>query len=97
MESIDTVTLSLKNYNYLRDFNKAIHENKVLRITSGKGFPFLSEEFLTESEAVKKIAKEYEILQEENKLLRENKSDAYSFLKEMNYWQFRKWKKGNKE
>lgn len=62
-ESKDTVTISLREYNRLRDFETNIKEGKCYYTFSGLYRNKAT--FLTESEAIEKMSKDYDIADKE--------------------------------
>ena len=92
----DIVTLSLEEYNRLRDFEKEIKSGKTLYFHSY--FYGSDIQFITTNEAI-------EILNNENKELRRGlnalrisnatkRNEYFSKIKRMSIWQFFKWKVG---
>lgn len=83
----DTVTLSIEEYNRLRDFEREIKSGKVFTLESG--FYSSSSRFYTESEIVKNIIGEGNDLRRriDDLLIQRVK------VKKMSIWEFLKWRK----
>ena len=103
----NTVLLSVKEYNELRDFKKEVEENltksKFAVITNHYGFGLysnsLTTKYYTQDEVIldfenknKKLKKE--ICELKSKLeIKESVEETIDDLKNMSYWEFRKWRK----
>jgi hypothetical protein len=87
----DTVLLDVEKYNELRDFKQKMEEGKTLVIIDTRWD--YSKKFVTESEAVKVIANDNNILRKEIEKLTVLKEITLNDIKKMSYWEFRKWRK----
>jgi len=85
----DTVTLSIEEYNRLRDFETDIKEGKVLLYSSG----FFDDKvwIYTKEDAISFLLEENKSLGNEIDELRKEKTPSQ--LKKMSIWQFLKWRK----
>jgi len=99
----DTVLLSVKKYNELRDFEKKIKEGKVCVISdSWGGFVFSGgyiNKYYTNDEVVVDFEKRNSALVNEveelkSQLDKKDKETTIEDVKRMNWNQFRKWKRG---
>ena len=90
----NTINLDVKEYNEMRDFNEAIKKGDSVRVFWG--WNSYENEFYTRDEVVKKIAEANDKLRIEIKELNnpEKKQPSFDELKDMSWWQFRKWKRG---
>ena len=89
----NTVLLDVKTYNGLRDFKREIEEGKTLRI---QGHGYYSQEFVTTEKAIEIIAELNQSLSKEIERLRninKPKETTFEDIKQMSYWEFRKWRK----
>lgn len=106
----NTVLLSVKEYNELRDFKKEVEENltksKFAVITNGYGYGLYSHDvttrYYTQDEAILDFENKNKELKEEicelkSKLkkseIKEPVEVTIDDLKNMSYWEFRKWRK----
>lgn len=85
----DTVTLSIEEYNRLRDFERDIKEEKVLLYSSG----FCGDKLwiYTKEDAINFLLEENKGLGNEIDELMKEKTPSQ--LKKMNIWEFLKWRK----
>jgi hypothetical protein len=90
----NTINLSVEDYNEMRDFNEAIKKGNSVRVFWG--YNGYENKFYIKDEAVKIIAEANAKLKKEIKELSnpEKKQPSFEELKEMSWWQFRKWKRG---
>ncbi len=90
----NTINLSVEEYNEMRDFNEDIKKGNSVRVFWG--YNSYDTELYTTDEAVKMIAEANDKLKTEIDELRnpEKKQPSFDELKEMSWWQFRKWKRG---
>ena len=89
----NTVTLSLKVYNDLRDFKSEIQKNNAVKIINGWDF---NERLVFVGEFPKYIIDKNENLVKENNDLRSENLKFYNELKDikkMSIWEFRRWKR----
>ena len=92
-KNINTVNLSLEEYNLLRDFKSEIEKNHTVHIGSGwAGSTYLH----TMDDAVKEIAKQNNKLTDEIYDLKhpDTKQLSIEEIKALGWWKFRKWKAG---
>jgi len=106
----NTVLLSVKEYNELRDFKKEVEENlaklKFAVITNQYGFGLYSEnvttKYYTQDEVIldfenKNKELEEEICELKSKIEKSGMKEPVEItiddLKNMSYWEFRKWRK----
>lgn len=106
MPAKDTVILSLKDYNDLRDFRDKVMKGQMYVVKTE--YNFWNEHqlyfFPETDDALTKLGKTVETLEDKNddlrKKLKESKESelliSKSLLINMNWWQFRKWKRQNK-
>jgi hypothetical protein len=87
----DTVLLAVEKYNELRDFKQKMEEGKTLVIIDHRWT--YSKKFVTESEAVKIVVQDNEVLQKKLDELTAPKEITLNDIKKMSYWEFRKWRK----
>jgi len=79
----DTVVLNIRDYNELRDFKQYIEKNYTLKVSN---FHYSRiDTYITKDEAVKEVVDK---LNEATVKLKE-----IDDIKNMSYWEFRKWKK----
>lgn len=93
---INTILLNLEVYNELRDFKKEIESKNTCRVVSSGGWNNIS--YISTDVAIKEMSQRLDELEEENKVLRNfkyavEKHPSISEIKNMSWWQFRKWKK----
>ena len=89
----NTVNLSVKDYNELRDFNEAIRESRAVHVYLNWDNEF-SSTLYTESEAVDKIAKvNIELKAAMRKLQNPDIEKSIEEVRRMSLWTFRKWKR----
>jgi hypothetical protein len=87
----NTVLISVEDYNELRDFKREISNGNTCIINSDIYLHHASK-FVSESDAVKIIAKENESLTE--KLIeKEEEIKGENQLKSMTFWEWLKWRK----
>lgn len=87
----NTVTISLEDYNHLRDFESEVRKGCTFLRWRGGYYG----QYLTKDEAVISIMRECELLQIEIEKLKttEKKPDLQiSDIKKMSIWQFLKWR-----
>lgn len=106
----NTVLLSVKEYNELRDFKKEVEENltksKFAVITNQYGYRLYSHnvttKYYTQDEAILDFENENKELRKEiselkSKVEKEETKEPVEItideLKNMSYWEFRKWRK----
>lgn len=93
----NTVTISLEDYNDLRDFRMEMTESSKVAIF-GNEYPHSKLRFVTKDQAVIELAKETDILKAENsrlmrQLLSQNpQGKSINDIKKMSIWQFLKWR-----
>lgn len=103
----NTVLLEVERYNELYNLEKAIKEGKKLVIERSYGYGAREYKYYyTEDEIITELKTRVEELGKENNKLEEKLKDAerkipepekqitIEDIKQMNYWQFRKWKVG---
>ncbi len=104
----NTVVLNVERYNELYDLEKATKAGKKLTVEnySGCGFFRAYTYYFTDDEIAnnlkkreKELTKEIEKLKEDvlkaqGKIVEPEKQLTLDDIKQMNYWQFRKWKAG---
>ena len=89
----NTINLSVKDYNEMRDFNEALkNNNAVVVFWCWDGYKTA---FYTKDEALKKLTEtnvelKIKIDELKNPL---KKQLSYNEIKKMNWWKFRKWKR----
>tara|TARA_R110000796_G_scaffold97757_1_gene204989 strand:+ start:1324 stop:1608 length:285 start_codon:yes stop_codon:yes gene_type:complete len=90
----NTINLSVEDYNKMRDFNEAIRKENCVRVFMG--WHNREEQVCTKDEVVKLIAEANVKLKEKINELKnhEKKQPSFDELREMSWWQFRKWKRG---
>jgi len=91
----DTINLSLKDYNELRDFKTAIENDGGVKFYwTSSGY---SNIIYTKNQALEKLADANILLAKRIKDLENPKTHqpTYNEIKKMNWWQFRKFKRQN--
>jgi|TARA_R110000823_G_scaffold70756_1_gene163153 hypothetical protein len=91
-ETKGTVTISVEEYNVMRDFNEAIKAKQTIVVNFGWGFNY---NVVSADEAIKQMGN---TIAELNVKGEKNRRNSYILdtLKEMNWFEFRKWKKNYK-
>lgn len=95
----NTVNLNLRTYNRLRDFEKNIKENNSISLNSyNSDNEYRNYWYYTQSEMVKMIGKENNILMDkindlERQLAGEPKEMTLRDVRKMSIWQFIKWRR----
>ena len=103
----DTVILNIKDYNELRDFKEYIERNYTIEVKSYKYN--IAIKYISKDEAVKQITSELndkidahkketdelisKIRELEQRANTTHKEITIDDIKNMSYWEFRKWKK----
>lgn len=93
----NTVTISLEDYNDLRDFKKEMAESSKVAIFGHRYEPY-NLRFVTKDQAVIELAKEIDVLMDENSQLRQQLNyerqqlKPLNDIKKMSIWQFLKWR-----
>ena len=90
----NTINLSVEDYNEMRDFNEALKKNNAVSVFWG--WNGLKNVIYTKDEALKHLTETNVKLKLKIDELRspEKKQRSFDELKEMSWWQFRKWKRG---
>ena len=107
----DTVILSLKDYNELKEFKEKTLEGYIIRYSneSFKGWSTTTAIYYPKCKVFEDLLKENKDLEEKNLALHQNikshykeedtlrklHKDIIKDIKKMSYWEFRKWKKFN--
>ena len=89
----NTINLSVKDYNEMRDFNETLKKNNAsLVFWQWDGYKTI---LYTKDEALKKLTKTNVKLKIKIDELKnpEKKQLSYNEIKKMSYWQFRRWKR----
>ena len=89
----NTINLSVKDYNEMRDFNEALKNNNAAVVFwTCDGYQTA---IYTKDKALKKLTEtNVDLKLKINELKNpEKKQLSYNEIKKMNWWQFRKWKR----
>jgi len=89
----NTIKLSIKKYNELKDFKKKIKNGDVCQIIAYTRYPVIS--YLNPNDAVKDIVAEYNETQKQYKILaeiHERNTLEIEKIKKMGLFEFLKWK-----
>lgn len=92
----NTIILNVDDYNEMRDFNKNIKKNNLVRVSWGWADAIVSEIYTKDEAVIKLTETNIKLAEEINKLKYPVQQElSINKIKQMSWWEFRKWKRNS--